>query len=243
MDRLVASETDSAAALQSYGLAVVGAWLGAIEQREAALRRPAAVTLAGANDTDRAEVAWLDGLAAAGRHDRGALIRARAVLRGSGDSSANALDHSLAAFEAALNGNQRAAGSSIADLESQEAALSGPDFIRHPFTIGVERLAAGRWLAASGDSQRALQLLTWVDGPYSIHPSTVYSLMLKPLVDLERGRIEELSGRVGSARNYYREFLRCYDRPMTGHRELVEEAKTALVRLAGRQISDSAASR
>ena len=78
-------------------------------------------------------------------------------------------------------------------------------------------------------------MLTWVDGPYFLHPSTVYSLMLRPLVDLERGRIEEQSGRAGSARNYYREFLRRYDRPMPGHRKLAEEAKAALVRLTGRQ--------
>jgi hypothetical protein len=235
MDHLVASDTDSAAALESYGLAVVGAWLEAIQPREAELRRQAAVALAGTNGPDRAEVAWLDGLAAAGRRDRGALTRARAAVRGSGDSSANALDHSLAAFEAALTGNPRAAGKSIADLEAQEAALSSPDFRRHPYTIGVDRLAGGRWLAASGDSQGALRLLTWVDGPYFLHSSTVYSLMLRPLVDLERGRIEEQSGRAGSALNYYREFLRRYDRPTTGHRELLEEAKTALVRLTGRQ--------
>ena len=78
-------------------------------------------------------------------------------------------------------------------------------------------------------------MLTWVDGPYFLHPSTVYSLMLKPLVDLERGRIEEQNGRAGSARNYYREFLRRYDRPTASHRELLEEAKTALVRVTGRQ--------
>ena len=78
-------------------------------------------------------------------------------------------------------------------------------------------------------------MLTWMDGPYFLHPSTAYSLMLKPLVDLERGRIEEQNGRAGSARNYYREFLRRYDRPMPGHRKLAEEAKAALVRLNGLQ--------
>jgi tetratricopeptide (TPR) repeat protein len=235
MDHLVTSEIDSAAALELYGLAVVGAWLGAVEPREAELRRQAAVTLAGTNGPGRAEVAWLDGLAAAGRRDRGALTRARAALRASGDSSANALDRSLGSFEAALTGNPGAAGRSMADLESQEAALSAPDFRRHPYTIGADRLAAGRWLAASGDFQGALQMLTWVDGPYFLHPSTAYSLMLKPLVDLERGRIEEQNGRAGSARNYYREFLRRYDRPTASHRELLKEAKTALVRLTGRQ--------
>jgi hypothetical protein len=88
-------------------------------------------------------------------------------------------------------------------------------------------------VAASGDADQALRLLTWVDGSYSIHPSTVYSLMLAALVDLERGRIEEQKGRAGSARNHYREFLRHYDRPVIGHRRLVEEAKAAMVRLTG----------
>jgi len=41
-------------------------------------------------------------------------------------------------------------------------------------------------------------------------------------------------GRNDSARNYYREFLRRYDRPVIGHRRLVEEAKTAMLRLTGR---------
>jgi serine/threonine protein kinase len=234
MDRLVTSETDSAAALRSYGLAVIGAWLGAVDQREADARRQAAVTLAQANDADRAEVAWLDGLAAAGRRDRRALAEARAELRRIGDPSVNALDRSLAAFDAALAGANGTAGTAMAGLEWQEAALSAPDFTRHPYTIAVDRLAAARWLAASGDADQALRLLTWVDGPYFIHPSTVYSVMLTPLVDLERGRIEEQRGRAGSARNYYREFLRRYDRPVTGHRRLVEEAKTAMVRLPGR---------
>ena len=146
----------------------------------------------------------------------------------------NALDRSLAAFDAGLAGATGAAGTAMAGLEWQQAALSAPNFTRHPYTIAVDRLAAARWLAASGDADQALRLLTFVDGPYSIHPSTVYSVMLTGLVDLERGRIEEQRGRAGSARNYYREFLRRYDRPVIAHRRLVEEARTAMVRLAGR---------
>ena len=234
MDRLVTSETDSAASIESYGLAVVGAWLGAVGQHEADARRQAAVTLARANSADRAEVAWLDGLTAVGRRDRRALAEARAALLGTGDPSVNALDRSLAAFDTALAGATGAAGTPMAALEWQEAALAAPDFRRHPYTIAVDRLAAGRWLAASGDADQALRLLTWVDGAYFIHPSTVYSVMLTALVDLERGRIEEQKGRAGAARNYYREFLRRYDRPVIGHRQLVEEAKTAMVRLTGR---------
>ena len=72
-----------------------------------------------------------------------------------------------------------------------------------------------------------------MDGPYLIHPSTVYSMMLTGLVDLERGRIEEQRGTRAPPGNYYREFLRRYDRPVLGHRRLVDEAKAAMARLKG----------
>jgi len=234
MDRLARSGNESAAALRSYGLAVVGTWLGAVDQREADARRQAAVTLAQANGADRAEVAWLDGLSAVGRRDRRALAGARAALRGTGDPSVSALDRSLAAFDAGLAGDPAAAGTAMASLEWQEAAVSSPDLARTPYTIAVDRLAAARWLAASGDADQALRLLTWVDGPYFLHPSTVYGVMLTALVDLERGRIEEQRGRGGSARSYYREFLRRYDRPVIAHQPLIEEAKTAMDRLTGK---------
>ena len=231
MDRRATSEADSAGALRSYGLAVVGIWLGAVDQREAAARRQAAV--AQANNADRAEVAWLDGLMAVARRDRRALAEARAALRETGDPGVNALDRSLAAFDTELAGNTGAAGTAMASLEWQEAALSAPHFLHHPYAIAVDRLAAARWLAASGKADQAFSLLSFVDGPYFIHPGTVYSLMLAGLVDLERGRIEEQRGGSGSARKYYREFLRRYDRPMIGHRRLVDEAKAAMARLKG----------
>jgi serine/threonine-protein kinase len=231
MDRRVTSEADSAGALRSYGLAVVGTWLGAVDQHEAARRRPAAV--APMNSADRAEVAWLDGLMAVARRDRRALAEARAALREIGDPGVNPLDRSLAAFDTELAGDTGAAGTAMASLEWQEAALSAPNFMHHPYTIAVDRLAAARWLAASGEADQAFRLLSFVDGPYFIHPTTVYSLMLAGLVDLERGRIEEQRGGSGSARKYYREFLRRYDRPVIGHRRLVDEAKAAMDRLKG----------
>ena len=94
------------------------------------------------------------------------------------------------------------------------------------------RLAAARWLGASGDADQAFRLLSAVDGPYLIHPGTAYIIMLSGLVDLERGRIEERLGHDDLARKYYREFLRIYDRPAAGHRHLVDEATAALARLA-----------
>ena len=95
MDRLVGSGVDSSAALRSYGMAVVGAWLGAIEGREAENRRARAASRL-STPSDRAELAWLDGIAAITRQDRRGLAEARTHLGVSGDPSAKALDRSLA---------------------------------------------------------------------------------------------------------------------------------------------------
>jgi serine/threonine-protein kinase len=232
MDRLAASGLEPEAAVRTYAMAVVGGWVGAIGPSEAAARRRAAAAVAGKDDTDRAELAWLDGVAAAGRGDRPALAQARAALRRSGAPSAVALDRSLGAFDARLRGATRDAGAAMARLEWEQAALGAPEFARHPYAIAVNRMAAARWLADTGEADEAIRLLAWVDGPYLLHSSTVYSIMLTGLVDLERARIEERSGRDEPARTHYREFLRRYDQPAAGHRRLVAEANAGLRRLA-----------
>jgi tetratricopeptide (TPR) repeat protein len=224
LDRWAAGDSDSLAALRPYGLAALGVWLDAVDPSEALSRR--AVASQGARTgTGRAELAWLDGLLAAGRRDRGGMAAARGALRRSGDSAWRALDRSLAAFDAALRGDNREAGQTMAALEWEQAALRAPDFAGHPLAIPANRLAAARWLAASGDVEQALRLLRWVDGPFLLHPSTPFSLMLVGLVDLERGRIEEHLGHADLAAGYYRNFLGRYDRPMQRHLHLVEEAK------------------
>jgi hypothetical protein len=116
----------------------------------------------------------------------------------------------------------------MAALEWEEAALAAPDFASHPLVIPLNRLAAARWLASTGDAEQALRLLRWVDGPFFLHPSTIYGLMFVGLADLERGRIEEQLGHDELAGSYYRRFLRRYDRPVQRHQALVEEAKARL---------------
>jgi TolB-like protein len=228
MDRLAAGGTDSAAALRAYGVAAVGVWLDAVDPREAAARRAGAAQAARGGATGRAELAWLDGVLAAGRRDRGALAEARAALGRSDDPGRRALDRSLGAFDAALRGATREAGETMATLEWEEAASLAPDFASHPLVIPLDRLAAARWLASAGDAEQALRLLRWVDGPFLLHPSTVYGLMFAGLADLERGRAEGRLGHAELAGSYYQRFLRRYDRPVQRHLPLVEEARARL---------------
>ncbi|HET6579167.1 MAG TPA: protein kinase [Gemmatimonadales bacterium] len=228
LDRLAADGTDTVAALRAYGLAAVGVWLDAVDPREAAARRAAAARAARGGATGAAELAWLDGVLAGGRRDRRALAEARAELGRSVDPARRALDRSLGALDAALRGDIREAGKTMATLEWEQAELLAPDFASHPLAVPLDRLAAARWLAASGDAEQAVRLLRWVDGPFLLHPSTVYSFMFAGLADLERGRAEERLGHADLAASYYQRFLQRYDRPVQRHLPLVEEAKARL---------------
>ena len=230
MDELVRSGVDSSASLRAYGIAVVGAWLGAVDAGAAERRRGKAMSQL-SSPSERSELAWLDGLAAATAKDRPALAAARAALGRSEDRGTKALDRSLAAFDQALAGKTANAGTALAALEWEEAAAWAPAFADHPFTIAVDRIAAARWLADARDLDQAGRLLVLGDGAYFIHPSVSYSTMLSGLVALERGRIEERLGHGDAARAFYQEFLRRYDRPTPNHRGIVEEAKTKVVAL------------
>jgi hypothetical protein len=61
------------------------------------------------------------------------------------------------------------------------------------------------------------------------------------LAYLMRARIEEAQGDIQSATDHYQQFLRRYDTPMPTQRHLVDDARAALARLAGR--GDPAATR
>jgi hypothetical protein len=225
LDGLAGGDTDSRAAFLAYGFAALGVWLDAVDPREALSRRGAAAQAA-TDSTGRAELAWLDGVLAVGRRDRGGMAAARGALRRSGDPAWRALDRSLGAFDAALRGATGEAGAAMASLEWEQAALAAPDFVDHPLAVPVDRLAAARWLASTGDAEQALRLLRWIEGSFFLHPSTPYTLALAGLVDLERGRIETRLGHAELAASYYKRFLRRYDRPVQRHLPLVEEAKT-----------------
>ncbi|HET7427248.1 MAG TPA: hypothetical protein VFJ50_09415, partial [Gemmatimonadales bacterium] len=224
LDRRVATGTDSVAAFAAYGVAAAGVWLGAVDPKEAAARRPAAAQAA-RDATGRADLAWLDGVLAAARRDRAGLAQARSALHDSGDPASGALDRSLGSFDDALRGDTREAGKRMAALEWEEAALSAPDFRGHPLVMPLDRAAAAGWLVQSGDAEQALRLLQWVDGPFFLHPGMIYGTMLQGLADLERGRIEERLGHAELAVGYYRKFLARYDRPGPRHRALLEEAR------------------
>jgi tRNA A-37 threonylcarbamoyl transferase component Bud32/TolB-like protein/tetratricopeptide (TPR) repeat protein len=221
-------------AVESYGLAVVGSWLGATPPDLADQRRPGAVAAVGqlADTNDRREqrcrLAWFDGLLAFARQDRQALQEARAEALRTGYYQADLVDRSLGTFETALKGNRKRAGRDLAELENycltHESCNS---FV--PYT-GVQRFAAAQWLRESGDLETASRMLVWADAPSGGWLWTLGDVLAGPAY-LVRAQIEEARGAKALARQYYQQFLRRYDQPMASQIHLVQEAKAALARL------------
>ena len=229
-DRMVEAGGEADAPLFRYGQAVTAAWLGAVEPAAAGQRRP---TVALQSPEDAAALAWLDGILAYTRGDRAALGRARESLRGSRDTAASDLDQSLAAFEAYLRGDHSRAATELGRLERRRAQLLQNDNA-HTWLAGIDRLAAGRWLAAGGDTAQALSLLHWTETLLAPHGKWILTnrMMGGPAM-LEQARLEEGQGRAEEARRAYARFLEWYQLPGVRERRLVSEAQSALARLAG----------
>ena len=222
--------------LAGYRVAVIGAWIGALDASAARRWRPSPGSTATATPVVKAELAWLDGMLAVTRRDRPALSSARAALAQSGDSAWHVIDRSLGAFALDLAGERRRAADSLAAIEWQrpdfEPAVDGLNGARsHPFLAGVDRMAGAAWFLQDGDTTDATRLLVW-------HECRVWSLrvhvadaVFAGLADLQLARVEDAQGHADLAGHYYRQFLRRYDQPLPTQRHLVTEARVALARL------------
>ena len=199
--------TNSSGPLWAFGLATTGAWLGtlssdsALTLRSAAQRSELARQAAGA-----AELAWLDGLLACVRHDTTTLATSRKRLTSNTADDAQSLGRSLAAFDAGMSGRRYEAGRSLAALEWENADRdwafrNGP---LHPFIAAIDRLAAGRWLLAHGDTTEANKLLLLQDAdlPADLHPMPAVDLIVGTMALPTLSRIESARGRSDQARRY-----------------------------------------
>jgi serine/threonine protein kinase/TolB-like protein len=234
--RYASSTSDPLATLYAYRLAVVGLWAGALKADDARRWRRAMTSGRPRLRLEaRAELAWLDGIAAATIGDTEALSAARSALLSADTLTALPLDRSLGAFEIAMRGEREQAARMLVALERERAEVVShyrtlADF--HPYLTAVNRLTASRWLLEAGDTATAASLLVFHEGvPFPIALTRHANKILAAPAFLERARIEEAAGRTDVARNYYWQFLRRYDMPAPGHEGMVIEARSALSRL------------
>jgi TolB-like protein/tetratricopeptide (TPR) repeat protein len=226
--------------LDDYGLAALGAWLGAVDPAEAVRRRPAAAAaIQRLQEEDqkteaRWMLAWLDGLSAFARRDRVALERARQDSRQSGHPLGDFLDRSLAPYGRAIVGDRAGAGRELAAL--QWSCLVGDCGPRTAVMahIATDRLAAATWLLEAGDTAQAIRLLVWYESVEDGWESS-FNYVTTAMAYLMRARIDEAQGDARSASDHYQQFLRRYDSPMPAQRHLVDEARAGLARVTGQQ--------
>ncbi|HEX6050228.1 MAG TPA: serine/threonine-protein kinase [Gemmatimonadaceae bacterium] len=243
MDDVVATTSDPVWPLYRYRLAVVAAWLGAVDARMAAAQRPAVERVLGhLRPESHAELGWLDGLLGVARNDAHALAAARRSLADTDTAAARFLDRSLGAFAAALAGRRAEAADSLVAIEHERAEFGWSRWRSdsHPFLTAVNRLAAARWLAERGDAASAERLLTWHQAVlFPLRDTREANLIAEPLAYLEQARVADALGRATLARSYYERFLWRYDAPEAAHRHLVDEARAALVRIGASRAERS----
>jgi hypothetical protein len=110
-----------------------------------------------------------------------------------------------------MQGRVEEAGRALAGLEWSNADM-GLQFgygSLHPFVSAVDRLAAGHWLLAAGDTAQALRLLVMheTDLPGTLHPLTFTNLILGSLALPTIARVEEARGHADRA-DYLRDVFR-----------------------------------
>jgi hypothetical protein len=231
----MAEGEDAGQRLDAYRLAVLGNWLGglpseAVVRRSAAVRGARGAPLGPGRD---AELAWLDGLAAAVARDGDAIDRARLRLRASGAASAVDLERSLRAFQlAAVEDEELRAARLLRSLEGERASRLRVAMIEddtHAFLTGVNRLAAAHWVIKHGRSSDALPLLGWWERlPVGAPAIEVADAVLAPVDDLQRARAYREVGRTAVAARHFRRFLEAYDLPAGAARGWVRESRAAL---------------
>ena len=214
----------------AYRLASLGTFFDALDStNDVELRRGAMGAATTPEDT--AEVIWLSGVAAISTDDVESARAARDQLRSLGARSAVHLTRGLDALLIDVDGSRQDA---IAELQSLVVSTgdSGMQF-RYPSFDPVVRTQLSQWHLEAGNAEEAAEPLLWIESAFNNGPVYRVTQTVASLVYLQRARVEEARGRTERAIRFYREFLQRYDMPVERHRHLVEEAESALARLAG----------
>jgi hypothetical protein len=237
LDRMVGEGGSPSAASHAYSLTVLGAWLGALDPEQAVRRRGAAVEALPRIPEDIREVRrlclyWLDGVLGFVRHDRAALMEARAALERLHTRGGDANAAILSAFARALDGHEAEAGRRLAAMEWQRADLADDDGSRYDCLL--TRMAAATWLARAGQQEEAIRLLR-AAGSFGYAGKLADTYVAAGPAHLALARLLERRGDRAEALDSYRQFLRRVDLPDPPLRASVKEAESAVARLTGAQ--------
>jgi TolB-like protein len=212
----------------SAPVSVFGAWLGAVDvaTADSAVRRAEAMRADDANNEDRIELRWLDGMVGLLLDDDARIERARKALLADTSVTARLTARSLAGLRLA-RANAEAGADSLRAV-SEHAMRSGGFLMS---AEAVDRFVVARALRRRGTPAEAERYLMWTDASTNVPRSLAVKISIAPLVQYERALALEEAGDREAAAFRLRRFLIAYDQPPAAHRALVEDAKRRLVQL------------
>jgi hypothetical protein len=214
--------------ITSARVAVLGAWLGAVDLAlsDSALERAHAMRDGDATPNDRVELRWLDGLQGILAGDEMRVQKAQRELAADTTLMARNTARSLAGLLLART-NAESGADSLRALSDEVMGDGG-------FMLSVEaidRLVVARALRRRGKPAEVERYLMWTDAATNVVRSMTVKYPFGPLVNYERGVALDEAGNGAAAAYSLRKFLRSYDMPPAAHRGLVDDAKKRLARL------------
>jgi tetratricopeptide (TPR) repeat protein/TolB-like protein len=232
-DRWARASAGAEGKLGAYRLALAGHAWGGMPTGEVPRHRPQPAGSTTWSASERAELAWLDGLYAYLHGDAGRIGTARRAVTGSGGAHAALLDRSLAGLALDLTHGRGPALAQLRSLDSEIVDVHALQKISesHPLLVITHRLYVGRWLRERGSPARAAELLSWheaIPGPPVLQ---AWNTSIGSIALLERAEIARSMGDVEKARRYFARFLELYDQPAAGMRPLVQRAAAGLKQL------------
>lgn len=243
IDSLVTLHPEPATMLEALRLATVGVWIGGAAAEVMGRHRASTARIeARLSEAEKAELAWLDGLAAFLRRDDPGINEARLRLAEATHPVSTELERSLRGFQLALAGEEvrgarllrRLEGDRATRLSSSERAPIDP-----PYLTTVNRLSAAQWFIRHGRSSDALPLLVWTERVprRPLRRSGLADATFAAVAKLQRARAELELRLNADARRHFGEFLSLYDMPGDNHVAWVRDARDARERLAGQARS------
>jgi TolB-like protein len=224
------------ARMTSARLAVIGAWVGAVDTvaADSTLHRVRGLPGADVDPSDRVELRWLDGLLGVMRDDSVRVSRARRELAVDTVPIARNATRSLAGLWLARTNPD--AGADTLRASSDEAMRAGGALAS---ALAIDRLVVARVLRKRGVPADAERYLMWTDAATNAMRNMTLQFALGSLVNYERGVAFDEAGNRKAAVFRLRRFVDSYDEPPRAHRALVDDAKRRLARLEKTDVRET----
>jgi TolB-like protein len=234
LERTESSKLPFGSRFSSARIAVMGAWLGAVDVQtaESVLHRVQALPRDKATRADLVELNWLDGLQGVNLGDEARVRRAQRQMT---SDTALAVRYAARSLTGLWLDHTKSSGAADTLKAVSDAAMQGGGSLLS--VEAIDRLVVARALRQRGAPADAERYLMWPDAGINTARSATVQNTVGPLVRYERGIALEEAGRRADALYQFRKFVAAYDQPQPAQRELVDDAKQRIAKL---EVTDAA---